>query len=38
MIQLEEEKYPYIKEKLSPKKIKEINGNIIVGMYLILDY
>ena len=29
---LEEEKYPYIEEKLSPKKIKEINGDIIVGI------
>ena len=29
---LEEEKYPYIEEKLSPKKIKEFNGNIIVGI------
>ena len=28
----EEEKYPYIEEKLNPKKIKEINGDIIVGI------
>lgn len=31
---LEEEKYPYIEEKFSPKKIKEINANIIVGIDL----